>query len=153
MASEFPTRVPLRRTAEEEAEEDRFQALYGAWSALSPTELARELAGFQRPWWVIGGWAIEAATGFRREREDTAISIPSCDVPAFVAHMSGRWHIWNNVGGVLHAMSRTASCGTRGRWLPLDRGYISDARSGWVVDKQTNAEPCGACRGRHVGGL
>jgi hypothetical protein len=57
-----PFRVPLRRTAAEQDEEDRFQALYGAWSPLTPTEIARELAGFSRPWWVVGGWAIEAAS-------------------------------------------------------------------------------------------
>jgi hypothetical protein len=45
-------------------------------------------------------------TAFRREHEDSYISILSCDVPAFVAHMSGRWLIWNN-GGV------SAECCTR----------------------------------------
>src|SRR6202046_5651556 len=112
MAREYPTRIPLRRTAEEQAEEDRFLALYGAWSALSPAELAPELAGFNRPWWVVGGWAIEAATGFRREHEDTDISILACDVPAFVAHMSDRWHGWKHVGGVLHPLGD--------RWLTVD---------------------------------
>lgn len=131
MAREYPARVPLRRTAEEQAEEDRFLALYGAWSALSPTELAQELAGFSRPWWVVGGWAIEAATEFRREHEDTDISILACDVPAFVAHMSDRWHVWNNVGGVLHPLGD--------RWLTVDEPdsqlwLRANAASPWVAD-------------------
>lgn len=131
MAEEQPARVPLRRTAKEQAEETAFQALYGAWSPLSPAELLPEMAGFTRPWWVVGGWAIEAATGFLREHEDTDISILACDVPAFVAHMSGRWHVWNNVGGVLHPLGdqwTTADDPESQLWLR------ANAASPWVVD-------------------
>jgi hypothetical protein len=39
---------------------------------------------------VVGGWAIEAATGFRREHEDTDISILACDVPALITHVADR---------------------------------------------------------------
>jgi hypothetical protein len=131
MTGEQPFRVPLRRTAAEQDEEDRFQALYGAWAPLSPTEIARELADFDRPWWVVGGWAIEAATGFRREHEDTDISILACDVPAFVAHVAGRWHVWNNVGGVLHPLGD--------RWATVDEPdsqlwLRANAVSPWIVD-------------------
>ncbi len=131
MRCDEPSRFPLLRTPEEQAEEDRFQALYGRWSPLSPTELARELAGFSRPWWVVGGWAIEAATGFRREHEDTDISILSCDVPEFVAHLAGRWHVWNNVGGVLHPLG--------GQWLTVDEPdsqlwLRANAVSPWIAD-------------------
>jgi hypothetical protein len=126
-----PVRVPLHRTAQEQAEEDRFLALYGAWDPLSPAELARELAGFGRQWWVVGGWAIEAATGFQREHEDTDISILACDVPALVAHLSGRWHVWNNVGGVLHPLGDKCTDVEEPRsqlWLR------ANAASPWVVD-------------------
>jgi hypothetical protein len=126
-----PGRIPLNRTAEEQAEDDQFFDLYGPWAPLSPAELARELDGFGRPWWVVGGWAIEAATGYRREHEDTDISILSCDVPAFLAHMSGRWHVWNNVGGVLHPLGD--------RWKTVDEPESqlwlrANASSPWVVD-------------------
>ena len=93
-------RVPVGRTSEEQAEEEAFQALYGEWAPITPVDFAREMEGFERPWWVVGGWAIEAATGYRREHEDTDVSILACDVPAFVEFMKGRWHVWNNVGGV-----------------------------------------------------
>lgn len=131
-AATAPTdRVPLVRTPQEEAEDAAFLALYGAWAPLSPAELAAELAGFQRPWWVVGGWAIEAATGYRREHEDTDISILSSDVPAFVEHLRGRWHVWNNVDGVLHPLG--------GRWRAVDDPESqlwvrADATSPWVVD-------------------
>lgn len=126
-----PSRVPLVRSADEQAEEDAFFALYGAWAPLSPTEVAAELAGFDRPWWVVGGWAIEAASGYQREHEDTDISLLSCDVPAFVEFLKGRWHVWNNVGGVLHPLG--------GRWPTVDEPdsqlwLRAGARSPWVLD-------------------
>lgn len=62
---------------------------------MEPSAVAAELREFDRPWWVVGGWAIEAATGYRRVHEGTDISVLACDVPAFVECMAGRWHIWN----------------------------------------------------------
>lgn len=119
------------RTAEERAEENAFLALYGAWEPMEPSAFAREMEGFDRPWWVIGGWAIEAATGYRREHEDTDVSILACDVPAFVEFMAGRWHVWNNVGGVLHPLG--------GQWPTVDEPASqlwlrADASSPWIVD-------------------
>lgn len=124
-------RVPLGRTAEEQAEEDAFQALYGAWSPLTPGEFAAEMRGFERPWWVVGGWAIEAATGFRREHEDLDVSILACDVPAFVEFVGERWHVWNNVGGVLHPLGE--------RWPDVEEPRSQlwlrrSAKDPWVVD-------------------
>ena len=124
-------RVRLRRSAEEQADEDAFLALYGAWAPMEPTAFAAEMVGFKHPWWVVGGWAIEAATGFRREHEDTDISILACDVTAFVEFMAGRWHVWNNVSGVLHPLGD--------RWMTVDEPQSqlwlrADARSPWIVD-------------------
>lgn len=126
-----PDRAPLVRTPTEQAQEDAFLSLYGAWDPMDPGTLAREMDGFDRPWWVVGGWAIEAATGLRREHEDTDISLLACDVPAFVEFMKGRWHVWNNVGGVLHPLGE--------RWSTVDDPSSqlwlrADAASPWVLD-------------------
>lgn len=93
--------------------------------------MATAFAGFPRPWWIVGGWAIEAATGYRREHEDIDVSILSIDVPALVDHLSGRWHVWNNVGGVLHPLG--------GRWPDVEEPRSQlwlrrDASSPWVLD-------------------
>ncbi len=124
-------RDPIIRTVDEVAQDDAFLAVYGDWDPLTPSEVARELGGFSRPWWVVGGWAIEAATGYRREHEDTDISILSTDVAALVDHLRGRWHVWNNVGGVLHPLGD--------RWTQVDEPRSQlwvrrDARSPWVLD-------------------
>jgi hypothetical protein len=125
-----PSRVPLARTPDEQAEEDAFLALYGAWEPMDPLTFAREMEGFDRPWWV-GGWAIEAATGYRREHEDTDVSILAGDVSAFVEFMQGRWHVWNNVGGVLHPLGD--------RWPTVDepRSQLwlrEHAAAPWIID-------------------
>jgi hypothetical protein len=131
MVTGQPSRVPLQRDTEQQEEDSTFFALYGAWEPMEPTRFAEEMQGFGRPWWVVGGWAIEAATGYRREHEDTDVSILACDVPAFVEFMAGRWHVWNNVGGVLHPLG--------GRWGHLDDPGSQlwlrrDATSPWIVD-------------------
>jgi hypothetical protein len=124
-------RVPPTRTPQEQADEEAFRSLYGAWAPLEPQAFAREMEGFDRPWWVVGGWAIEAATGYRREHEDTDVSLLTCDVPAFVKFITGRWHVWNNVGGVLHPLGD--------QWPTVDepRSQLwlrANATSPWVVD-------------------
>lgn len=144
-----PSRVPLVRSVEEQAEEDAFFALYGAWAPLSPTEVAAELAGFDRPWWVVGGWAIEAASGYQREHEDTDISMLSCDVPAFVEFLKGRWHVWNNVGGVLHPLGD--------RWPTVDEPdsqlwLRANATSPWVLDVPLTPEDEGRWTNKRLPG-
>lgn len=124
-------RQPLQRSPEERREEDEFQALYGRWASLTPAEVADMLTGFDRPWWVVGGWAIEAATGHRREHEDTDISMLACDVPALVSFLGGDWHVWNNVGGVLHPLG--------GQWQTVEEPgsqlwLRKNALSPWVLD-------------------
>ncbi|MDN5766800.1 MAG: hypothetical protein L0H96_12820 [Humibacillus sp.] len=124
-------RVSLQRSAAEQRTEDEFYAVYGPWAPLTPAEVAEVLARFDRPWWVVGGWAVEAATGYRREHEDTDISMLACEVPALVSYLAGDWHVWNNVGGVLHPLG--------GQWATVDEPdsqlwLRKNASSPWVLD-------------------
>jgi hypothetical protein len=122
---------PLARTPEELAEEDAFFRLYGAWKVLSPAQVAEMLLGFARPWWVVGGWAIDAATGVPREHEDLDVSLLASDVPAFYEHLKPTWLLWNQVGGTLTPYSDEHP-------EPLDREsqiwVRRDATSPWVLD-------------------
>ncbi len=58
-------REPLLRSPAEVAEDDYFEALYGTFESLDPPGMRDLLDGFDRPWWVVGGWAIEAFTRVR----------------------------------------------------------------------------------------
>jgi hypothetical protein len=96
---------PLIRSETEQDEEDTFQRLYGAWAPLTPSGVADLMDGYERPWWIVGGWAIDAATGLPREHEDVDVSVLACDVPELYGHLKGQWHLWNNVAGSLTPLS------------------------------------------------
>lgn len=98
-------REPLRRTPAEIAEDEEFFRWYGDWAPLDPAGLADFMAGFSRPWWVVGGWSIEAFTGVSREHEDVDLSLLACDVPAFREHVGDRWNLWSNFGGTLRPLN------------------------------------------------
>lgn len=123
---------PLVRTPEEQAEEDAFLRLYGRWAPMSPTEVGSlVMAGFDRPWWIVGGWAIDAACGARREHEDVDVSMLASDVPALFHHVKGRWHLWNNRQGTLTPLSEAhPEAFKRESQLWIRR----DAGSPWVAD-------------------
>jgi hypothetical protein len=75
--------------------EEQLHRWYGAWDPLTPTTIAAFMDGFDRPWWVIGGWSIEAFTGVPRHHEDLDISILSSDAEAFRLFLGERWTPWN----------------------------------------------------------
>lgn len=72
-----------------------FSRWYGGWDPLSPATIAEFMEGFNRPWWIIGGWSIEVFTGVPRAHEDMDISILSSDAPAFREFLGERWTPWN----------------------------------------------------------
>jgi hypothetical protein len=94
-------REPLHRSAAEVAEDARFFRWYGDWAPLDPAGLADFMSGFERPWWIVGGWSIEAFTGAPREHEDVDLSILACDLTAFREHVGEEWNLWSNHGGTL----------------------------------------------------
>lgn len=70
---------------------EEFKRWYGGWAPLDPTTIADFMTGFDRPWWIIGGWSLEAFTGIHRDHEDMDISILSSDAEAFRLFLGGRW--------------------------------------------------------------
>jgi hypothetical protein len=103
-------REPLSFTPEEEAEERAFIRKYGDLAPFDPWQVAEFMAGFPRPWWIVGGWSIEAFTfdrgaGAPRQHEDVDLTILACDVPAFRAHVDEEeWHLWSNYSGQLRPL-------------------------------------------------
>ena len=94
-------REPLHRTPSEIAEDEEFFRWYGPWAPLDPDGVVGLMAGFERPWWIVGGWSIEAFTGRPREHEDIDVSLLGCDLAAFRAHVGDDWNLWSNHGGTL----------------------------------------------------
>lgn len=121
-APQPPTARPL--------EEESFQRWYGAWDPLSPSTVRDLMADFDRPWWVIGGWSIEAFTGVPRPHEDLDISILSSDAVAFREHLGDRWTPWNVDEGWFRPFD--------GRFDPVrpdSQVWVRrDATSPWVLD-------------------
>jgi len=107
-----------------------FQRWYGGWDPLDPSSIAAFMDGFDRPWWIVGGWSLEAFTGVGREHEDMDISILSGDADAFRLFLGDRWTPWN----------------VDDSWFrPFDHRFTDvrpdsqvwvrrDARSPWVLD-------------------
>ncbi|SDS06740.1 nucleotidyltransferase domain-containing protein [Actinopolymorpha singaporensis] len=54
-------------------DDDEFYRWYGPWVSLTPPEVAALMNGISVPWWIFGGWSIEAFTGRAREHEDVDV--------------------------------------------------------------------------------
>jgi hypothetical protein len=129
-------REPLLRSDGEAAEDHYWERLYGTFDCLDPVGIREFLAGFERPWWVVGGWAIEAFTlehgaGARREHEDIDVSILGCDVPALREHVGDSCQLWNIADGALRPLID--------RWPDVQHPESQiwarrDARSPWIFD-------------------
>ncbi|MFX4270724.1 nucleotidyltransferase domain-containing protein [Propionibacteriaceae bacterium Y1685] len=74
---------------------EEFDRWYGGWDPLTPRTIADFMEGFDRPWWIIGGWSLEAYSGISRSHEDMDISILSSDAEAFRLFLGDAWTPWN----------------------------------------------------------
>ncbi len=119
-------------SAWEPDEEDlAFWRLYGPWEPLDLDGIARLLAGFGEPWWVVGGQAIEAFSGVHRVHEDLDISFFPNAFPAFRDQVKDRYHVWCNDGGTLRVASDTSPAPLE----PLAQVWLREhALAPWVLD-------------------
>jgi hypothetical protein len=124
-------REPLELSAEERAEDAYWFNLYGPFEAFDLAGAVDFFAGFDRPWWLVGGWSIEAFTRAPREHEDIDVSILACDAPALREFVGDRWHLWTIGNGALRPMT------DRFPDLPEPDAQIwirRNATSPWVMD-------------------
>lgn len=82
-------------TADADAQEREIQRLWGPWEELTPAWAAELLGGFPRPWWISGGWAIEAFTGVARPHRDVDVAVFRRDVEELRGHVRGRYDVWS----------------------------------------------------------
>ena len=59
-----------------------------AWQAWHPHELAQHMQGIDRPWCVVGGWALDLWHGqVTRPHEDLEFTVLRSDLPVFCQRM------------------------------------------------------------------
>lgn len=108
-----------------------FARIYGPFAPLTPLQLRNLMEGFDRPWWLVGGYAIEAFTGIQRQHEDIDMSIFIEDVPAFRAHLEPRYHLWSNDGGVFRFFDDEHP----EPLAPLSQIWVREhAQAPWLID-------------------
>jgi hypothetical protein len=86
-------------------EELEFQRLYGPVLQATRAEAKEFFGGLGLPWWVAGGWSIEAFTGVPRYHEDLDVSFWRKNVPALVEHAKGRYHVWSAGSAGIHPVT------------------------------------------------
>ncbi|WP_202878741.1 hypothetical protein [Ornithinimicrobium ciconiae] len=89
--------------------------LYGPWLARTAQDAAELFQGYEGPWWIAGGWAIEAFTNVPRPHDDVDPSVLRSDVAALHHHLCGRLDVWQADSGALRPMvnqtdSLSATC-------------------------------------------
>jgi hypothetical protein len=124
-------REPLPQSEEERAETAYWEHLYGPWDSFDLDAGRVFFEGFDRPWWLVGGWAMEAFTGAPREHEDLDVSMLACDVPRFREFIGDRWHLWTITDGRMLPLTD--------RWPDLPEPDCQiwvrrDAASPWRLD-------------------
>ena len=75
--------------------------LYGPWAGKTPADVALLMADYPGPWWVSGGWAMEAFTGVARPHDDIDLEVLRVDLPLLRRHLRGRLDLWSAVDGAL----------------------------------------------------
>jgi hypothetical protein len=127
----MPELTPMTPPMEDDAE---FYRWFGKWRPLTPRGIARLLKGAGIRWWIVGGWAIDAFTGRRRDHEDIDVSFFKADLPKLLDHLSPRFCVWSNYGGVLKPLRKTDDLLEDSRQLWVRR----DAQHPWVMDLAMN---------------
>lgn len=108
---------------------DDFVARYGAWAGWTPRDVAACFAGAPFPWWVAGGWAVEAFTGTARHHEDVDVMVLFRDLPALRAWLAA-YHLWEAHSGTLRPLRPGEDLLPEREQLWVRR----DAASPWLMD-------------------
>ncbi|MGV9333303.1 nucleotidyltransferase domain-containing protein [Nocardia sp. NPDC003726] len=132
---EFP--IPPPR----DAKEAEFQDLWGPWASVMPGDVGEILGDIAAPWWIAGGWAIDACTGTRRQHSDIDVAMFRADLPALRTAARGRLHIWSaGPDGIRPVDERFPEVAEN-----ADQVWLrANARSPWLIDLLLNPGQDGA---------
>lgn len=66
----------------------------GPWVPLDPVEVRRMMAGYDRPWWIAGGWALDMFLGRKtRDHADVDVALLRSDQLEAQAHLRD-WELY-----------------------------------------------------------
>ena len=112
------------------ADDELFERWYGPWEPLTPAGVAALLEGIRAPWWIIGGWAIDAFTGRSREHHDIDVGFFRNDLATIVDHLAPTVCVWSNASSTFRPLVRAEDLLPDCRQLWVRR----DAASPWILD-------------------
>ena len=93
---------PVRTVPVDEAELVRW---YGRWQPWTVNQVAGLLEDWPHPWWIAGGFALDAFTGLTRSHDDIDIAVFRRDIPALRAHLGASYHFWAAGSGALRPLT------------------------------------------------
>src|SRR6476646_4635481 len=111
-------------------DDEAFERWYGPWAPLTPAGVAALLGGVAAPWWVVGGWAIDAFTGRPREHHDIDVGFFRADLGAMLDHLAPTVCVWSNASGTLRPLTHADDLLPDCRQLWVRR----DGASPWILD-------------------
>ena len=100
------------------------------WHPWTPDEAAAILAGFERPWCVVGGWSADLALGcITRKHEDLEIAIVAADFAAMRDHLRD-YRLYAVGDGHLTLMADDRDARPPG----THQNWVLDTRAAWRMD-------------------
>jgi hypothetical protein len=113
-----------------------FYRRYGPWACVRPDQVQEVFGDFSEPWWIAGGWSIDAFTGIARGHEDIDVSIFRKHVPELRRAVEGRFDLWSAGGGLRPVNDRWPE-----PHLEADQIWIREhALAPWLVDVVLNLD-------------
>lgn len=111
-------------------DDEAFERWFGPWDPLSPAGVAALLDGVTSPWWIVGGWAIDAFTGRTREHHDIDVGFFRADLSAMLDHLAPTVCVWSNASGTLRPLTKAEDLLPDCRQLWVRR----NGSSPWILD-------------------
>lgn len=71
------------------------------WRPLTPPDAAAIMDGYPGPWWISGGWAVEAFTGTPRPHGDLDVECLRDDLALLRRHLAARYELGSAHSGSL----------------------------------------------------
>lgn len=97
--------TPVAAPEPHDANEAEFWRRYGPWQPFTMAQVQGIFGDWDRPWWVAGGWALDAATGTTRHHDDVDVAFFVEDLPRLRHLLEPRFHLWSVGSHLMRAIT------------------------------------------------